>query len=196
MSSNANYHNKEVLISEKNRIEKLLESMDKGKYCEEIGGEISVVDNHPADIGEEIATANTAFALRENEKDILMRIDKALSKIDSGEYGTCASCGEEISKERLDIMPHAEYCIGCQNNLSNIYDKEYSRRPVEESVLDPFNYGYNDFKDDPGFDGEDSYQAVERFNYETGIDDFYYKDEEYVEEVDRISNEYYRNQLQ
>ncbi len=43
----------------------------------------------------------------------LARIDAALKRIDEGEYGLCASCGEAIAIKRLEIDPMASQCIGC-----------------------------------------------------------------------------------
>ena len=31
-----------------------------------------------------------------------------------GTFGTCEHCGEEISFERLDALPHARLCIKCK----------------------------------------------------------------------------------
>ncbi|MGB5600514.1 MAG: TraR/DksA C4-type zinc finger protein [Thiothrix litoralis] len=33
--------------------------------------------------------------------------------MESGEYGTCATCGEAISPARLDALPYATLCIRC-----------------------------------------------------------------------------------
>jgi RNA polymerase-binding transcription factor DksA len=40
-------------------------------------------------------------------------IEAALKRIDEGEYGYCARCGEEIPDARLDIVPHAPLCRTC-----------------------------------------------------------------------------------
>jgi len=42
------------------------------------------------------------------------QIDAALERIGAGEYGDCASCGEEIPAERLQALPFAIRCIGCE----------------------------------------------------------------------------------
>jgi DnaK suppressor protein len=47
-------------------------------------------------------------------RDNLQRIDEALRKFDEGTYGICEDCGEEISRERLKILPFAIYCTDCQ----------------------------------------------------------------------------------
>ncbi|RYG92685.1 TraR/DksA family transcriptional regulator [Loktanella sp. IMCC34160] len=40
-------------------------------------------------------------------------IDAALSRIETGEYGVCVKCGDDISAERLDVVPHAPLCKAC-----------------------------------------------------------------------------------
>ena len=37
----------------------------------------------------------------------------ALERIVSGDYGTCAQCGEEISEARLDVLPYTPVCAKC-----------------------------------------------------------------------------------
>ncbi len=46
-------------------------------------------------------------------KDEIHEIKLALSRIESGQYGKCSSCGEDISKERLAALPFATTCIKC-----------------------------------------------------------------------------------
>jgi DnaK suppressor protein len=44
----------------------------------------------------------------------LNRIDEALEKLDQGTYGVCEGCGAAIEPERLEALPHATRCIGCE----------------------------------------------------------------------------------
>jgi RNA polymerase-binding transcription factor DksA len=37
----------------------------------------------------------------------------AISRIDKGQYGLCQLCGNEISKERLKVVPYSSFCIKC-----------------------------------------------------------------------------------
>ena len=46
-------------------------------------------------------------------KNEIHEIKLALSLIESGSYGKCSSCGQEISKERLAAIPFATTCIHC-----------------------------------------------------------------------------------
>ena len=41
------------------------------------------------------------------------QIRMALFRIDNGTYGSCASCGKEISRPRLEARPIATRCIEC-----------------------------------------------------------------------------------
>lgn len=43
----------------------------------------------------------------------ILQIRHALQRIENGTYGTCANCGKEIRKERLEARPIATRCIDC-----------------------------------------------------------------------------------
>lgn len=42
-------------------------------------------------------------------------IDEALTRLQEGTYGICAECGVEISEKRLQAVPFAKLCVGCQS---------------------------------------------------------------------------------
>ena len=52
-------------------------------------------------------------ALGENILIELEQIDNALQRIENNEYNICASCGDEISEERLFALPYTSVCIDC-----------------------------------------------------------------------------------
>jgi RNA polymerase-binding protein DksA len=52
-------------------------------------------------------------SLDDSLNEELKQIGHALERMESGEYGKCESCGEEISVKRLEAVPHANYCIKC-----------------------------------------------------------------------------------
>ena len=56
------------------------------------------------------------IALRINSLGYLQLklIEAALARIDSKEYGVCADCGKAIPSVRLEAVPWAIRCIGCQ----------------------------------------------------------------------------------
>ncbi len=52
-------------------------------------------------------------ALDDVSQTILVRVERALTKIESGEYGICGICGGEINSDRLEAIPYADTCIEC-----------------------------------------------------------------------------------
>lgn len=49
----------------------------------------------------------------------LKHIDLSLERIKNKTFGICQMCGDEIDEARLEIKPHARYCIICRE----IYEK-------------------------------------------------------------------------
>lgn len=45
----------------------------------------------------------------------LKAIDAALKRVAEGTYGTCVRCGNPISAERLEAVPHAALCRDCMS---------------------------------------------------------------------------------
>ena len=67
-------------------------------------GDLSVVD-----LAEDINLKQLS-----THRETLLKIDSALRKLSEGTYGVCDECGDEISEERLKIMPLAIFCRDCQ----------------------------------------------------------------------------------
>jgi RNA polymerase-binding transcription factor DksA len=45
--------------------------------------------------------------------DEIEAIRKAFERIEAGTFGICVKCEEEISKERLELVPHTPLCRNC-----------------------------------------------------------------------------------
>ncbi len=54
------------------------------------------------------------FARSNNDRQFLQMVEHALSNIAEGTYGECEQCGNEINERRLEAVPWARHCIGCQ----------------------------------------------------------------------------------
>ncbi len=56
--------------------------------------------------------------LMSNQKDaikrVLQEIEEAFARVADGSYGTCLGCSKPVPPERLEILPHTRYCVGCQ----------------------------------------------------------------------------------
>jgi DnaK suppressor protein len=53
-------------------------------------------------------------ALLQMRAETLSRIDEALLRLDTGQYGTCFECDAEISQSRLRALPFAVRCQACE----------------------------------------------------------------------------------
>lgn len=197
---------KKKLLKERESISRLLKQMEENEafnskieFSDELS-ELSIYDNHPSDIASEVFDQERGMALKEHEITIIKKIDDSLTNIEDGSYGKCKSCGTELPEERLEFIPYAEFCVTCQDKANNMRPREKNNRPIEESVLgEPFGYGFNDFDEtdyEVMYDAEDSYQDVQRYDWRKNADyDFLDEDADYVEPIEKISNEQYRNQL-
>ncbi|MHC4380425.1 MAG: TraR/DksA family transcriptional regulator [Planctomycetota bacterium] len=59
------------------------------------------------------------LGLIENEDEILQATRQALERIQDGIYGSCMGCKELIPPRRLEVVPYAPYCVGCQELSEN-----------------------------------------------------------------------------
>ena len=66
-----------------------------------------------ADSGQVTAERGEVDALSTSLLEGLREVDDALAKFDAGTYGSCESCGQQISDARLEAMPSARLCISC-----------------------------------------------------------------------------------
>ncbi len=72
------------------------------------------------DLPDEIDLASSEYAqsmvfrLRDREKFLLKKIEKALARIEDGSFGTCERCEEEIHPKRLEARPVTTLCIRCK----------------------------------------------------------------------------------
>jgi YteA family regulatory protein len=156
---------KQRLVAEKERLEADLEQTDRynlDSSMSEALQELSVYDNHPADVGSELFEREKDLALWNNTREFLQRIAEALDHMGKGSYGVCEDCGCEISLERLEALPHTTLCLECQ--LREEDHHQTRERPIEEEVLGPpFGRTFLDEADSVVFDGEDAWQAVARY---------------------------------
>lgn len=68
----------------------------------------------PADVGSTNFERDQEMSLAANAREMLEQAQLALRLFDSGEYGTCESCGNPIGKDRLQVFPRATLCMTCK----------------------------------------------------------------------------------
>lgn len=69
-----------------------------------------------ADSGEQaaqIGNVEVVSALESEAVNELAEIKAAIQRLEAGDYGVCAICGEEIPTPRLMARPAATFCVGC-----------------------------------------------------------------------------------
>lgn len=63
--------------------------------------------------------SSTAFerahvaAMLAQARDHLADLDRALERLEEGDYGRCEGCGEPIPTQRLEVRPAARTCVRC-----------------------------------------------------------------------------------
>lgn len=79
--------------------------------------------------------------LAEVESRELARIEYALERMRSGQFGVCEGCGCAIPMARLNALPYATHCIKCQRELERLGEdddssSDWSRLPDVHSDVD------------------------------------------------------------
>ncbi len=57
---------------------------------------------------------NFELRIRDRERKLMNKVEKALARIDDGSFGVCDDCGEDIADKRLEARPVAKFCIDCK----------------------------------------------------------------------------------
>ncbi|MBP2644730.1 MAG: yocK [Firmicutes bacterium] len=156
---------KQKLLEEKERLSGEIAHLENGilDTMAYSVGELSVYDNHPADLGSEMFERSKDTALKDNALGLLGEVEAALTRLENNTYGTCETCRQPIAMERLEALPWAKLCIDCQRQDKPIDDMP---RPIEEESLEPpFKRTFLDDSDSEfvGFDGEDALQDVLKY---------------------------------
>lgn len=121
-------------------------------------GELSSYDNHPADLGSEVFERGKDLALQDADQHHLEEVKQAIALIGTEKYGVCEICHQEIPFERMEALP---WTTTCKEHHPDPHVSD--RRPIEEEALGSYTHSFKDNSDYNGFDGEDAWQAVERY---------------------------------
>jgi DnaK suppressor protein len=57
---------------------------------------------------------------------LLRQIHAALGRINKGNYGQCLKCEIEILPNRLQAVPWAAFCVGCQESVDRLQEKVHT----------------------------------------------------------------------
>lgn len=112
---------KEILLAERKKL------MANAKTTMEDSIEQVKADN-VLDEGDEAsaeAEVSMLYRLRDRERYLFKKIDKALEKIEDGTFGTCEECGDDIGVKRLEARPVTDLCVKCKEDEEQ-REKEYA----------------------------------------------------------------------
>ncbi|HVF08186.1 MAG TPA: TraR/DksA C4-type zinc finger protein [Actinomycetota bacterium] len=76
----------------------------------ELSGDVGL-DDESADAGTATFEREKDLSIENNVRDLLSKIERALSRIDGSTYGTCERCGKPIEKARIKALPYVDLCI-------------------------------------------------------------------------------------
>nr|MBC8393150.1 RNA polymerase-binding protein DksA [Deltaproteobacteria bacterium] len=81
-----------------------------------VSGMIAPKENFPdpTDRASLESDRNFMLRIRDRENKLIKKIKKALDRIETGTFGICESCGDDISTERLKARPVTTQCIDCK----------------------------------------------------------------------------------
>ena len=51
----------------------------------------------------------------------LGEIEAARARMADGSYGRCVDCADQLSLERLEVLPHAARCVSCQRAVGHAW---------------------------------------------------------------------------
>lgn len=92
---------------------RLLSEIDSELKAERDGNKDDAMDAY--DLASEECDREIKIILSDRERMKMKQIADALGRIEDSSYGVCDSCGLEIAKERLEVMPFTRLCRDCQH---------------------------------------------------------------------------------
>lgn len=107
----------DVLAQKAQEAEHLRDFIDRttfGGDQREASGELSSVDQHPADMADQTIQREVDYTIKGIVEDELHQVQTAMRRQAEGRYGICDGCGQQIDPERLAVRPQATMCVSCQ----------------------------------------------------------------------------------
>jgi DnaK suppressor protein len=74
---------------------------------------VAVDDEHDPEGSSTAFERAHVVSLLAQAREHLAALDRASERLERGEYGQCAGCGEPIPVERLEVRPAASTCVRC-----------------------------------------------------------------------------------
>jgi DnaK suppressor protein len=122
---------KNQLLSKKRQLQQTIQQKKDSLMIplSESVDDLSMYDQHPADIGSEVYEREKDAGLLELMELELQKVNDALKRFEEGTYGICENCGNPIEAKRLDRVINTTLCSQCARQAQDDF-----RRPAEEDI--------------------------------------------------------------
>jgi len=121
---------------ETNLFRKTLENRQMELRNENRGREAIETDSSPDELDRIQQAAEREYAIGSLERNFnrLREVTAALRRMDTGTFGVCGRCEEEISLKRLAAVPWAPFCIVCQEAAD--LERESPSLEMDDSLVE------------------------------------------------------------
>ena len=80
---------------------------------DDAGHRLAPLSQDAADRAQETFNDEVLERLGQTTSALIGQYQRAIDRIDAGQYGTCEACGLPIEAERLQVVPQATECADC-----------------------------------------------------------------------------------
>jgi DnaK suppressor protein len=101
-------HFKELLLRQRADILNKSDSLKSESSSENLS------QGDEGDLAASELSLSLSLRLKERDAQMLLKIDRALGKIEEGSFGLCEQCEEPLHINRLKARPVANLCIACK----------------------------------------------------------------------------------
>jgi DnaK suppressor protein len=112
---------REQLESERGDLQRQIDELesDSDGTQSDMTGEVGLDDDF-ADAGTATFDRERDLSIRNNIRDLIEQMTRAIARIDEGNYGKCERCGNPIDAARIKALPHALLCLDCKRREERV----------------------------------------------------------------------------
>ena len=107
---------KTLILEKRNQvIGELEEAKKRADEAQNNNSVNAIYSSHMADASGDQEEKEKNYYWMDRQNKFLQYLDRSLDMLKQGTFGICTSCGELISKERLEEVPHTSKCFNCKS---------------------------------------------------------------------------------
>ena len=99
-------------------MEELEESRKRAEKARDNNSVNAIYSSHMADASTDQEEMEKSYYWMDRKNKFLQYLNRSLEMIKTGAFGICATCGELISRERLEEVPHTSKCFNCKSRIA------------------------------------------------------------------------------